>query len=98
MFHSMFLNVNRLRISKGNVIPRENSFLSFIYFTPIVLQIETDALRAQINRVKERVFKISCSYRFNETEMQQSKQKEVFHSFLLLFDNVFICIERFFMY
>ena len=30
--------------------------LSCIYFTSIVLQIETDAWSAQTNRVKERVF------------------------------------------
>ena len=44
---------------------------SFIYFTSIVLQIETDAWSAQTNRVKERVFNMSCSDWFNETEMQQ---------------------------
>ena len=42
--------------------------LSCIYFTSIVLQIGPDAWSAQINRVKERVFNMSCFDRFNETE------------------------------
>ena len=42
--------------------------LSYIYFTSIVLQVETDAWSAQTNRVKERVFNMSCFDRFNETE------------------------------
>ena len=42
--------------------------LSYIYFTSIVLQIETDARSAQTNRVKERVFNMSCFDWFNETE------------------------------
>ena len=42
--------------------------LSCIYFTSIVLQIGTDAWSAQTNRVKERVFNMSCFDRFNETE------------------------------
>ena len=45
--------------------------LSCIYFTSIVLQIETDAWSAQTNRVKERVFNMSCFDRFNETETQR---------------------------
>ena len=45
--------------------------LSCIYFTSIVLQIETDAWSAQTNRVKERVFNMSSFYRFNETETQR---------------------------
>ena len=45
--------------------------LSYIYFTSIVLQIETDAWNAQTNRVKERVFNMSCFDRFNKTETQR---------------------------
>ena len=45
--------------------------LSCIYFTSIVLQIETDAWSEQTNRVKERVFNMSCFDRFNETETQR---------------------------
>ena len=42
--------------------------LSYINFTSIVLQIETNAWSAQTNRVNERVFNMSCFDRFNETE------------------------------
>ena len=45
--------------------------LSYIYFTSIVLQIETDAWSAQTNRVKERVFNMSCFDRFNKTATQR---------------------------
>ena len=42
--------------------------LSYIYFTSIVLQVETAAWIAQTNRVKERIFNMSCFDRFNESE------------------------------
>ena len=64
----MFLHVNRLRISKEMSYLGRIIILSCIYFTSIVLQIGTDAWSAQTNRVKERVFNMSCFDRFNETE------------------------------
>ena len=78
--------------------PGRMIILSCIYFPSIVLQIESEAWSAQTSRVKERVFNMSCFDWFNETETQRNatmKQKEVFRSFLLLFDNAFLqCIER----
>ena len=82
----MFLNV---RTDWG--FQREMSYqeriiiLSFIYFTSIVLQIETDAWSAQTNRVKELVFNITCSDRFNENEMQRwNKSKSSVYFFCYL--------------
>ena len=63
-------------------IPRENNILSCIYFTSYVLQIEklftifnsaTNAL--ETNRVKERVFYMSCYYRF--TKLKRNDEIEV---------------------
>ena len=54
--------------------------LSCIYFTFILLKIEknsiilksaTNAWSAQTNRVKERVFNMSCFDRFNESKTQR---------------------------
>ena len=63
-------------------IPRENNILSYIYFTSFVLQIEklftifnsaTNAL--ETNRVKERVFYMSCYDRF--TKLKRNDEIEV---------------------
>ena len=63
-------------------IPRENNILSCIYFTSFVLQIEklftifnsaTNAL--ETNRVKERVFYMSCYDRF--TKLKRNDEIEV---------------------
>ena len=51
---------------------REMSYQGrMIILSSIVLQIETDAWGAQTNRVKERVFNMSCFDRFNKTETQR---------------------------
>ena len=62
-------------------IPRENNILSCIYFTSFVLQIEKlyyFKLRDQRNgnnRVKERVFYMSCFDRF--TKLKRNDEIEV---------------------
>ena len=62
-------------------IPRENNILCCIYFTSFVLQIEklfifnsvTNAV--ETNRVKERVFYMSCYDRF--TKLKRNDEIEV---------------------
>ena len=97
MFPQCFYMLTNSGLQREMSYPGRMIILSCIYFTSIVLQIETDAWSAQTSRVKEGVFNMSCFDWFNETETQRSatmKQKEVFRSFLLLFDNAFLCIER----
>ena len=92
-----FLHVNRLGISKGNFIyqvPRENnySFLHLLHFHRLtnrkkLLSWNPRPTRGahKTNRVKERVFHMSCFDRFNETEplwWNKSKCSAHFFSYL----------------
>ena len=78
-----FLNVNRLVDVKMKChIPRENNILSYIYFTSFVLKIEklfivfsSAANAVEINRVKERVFYMTCFDRL--TKLKRNDETEV---------------------
>ena len=91
MFPQCFYMLTDTRFQKEMSYQGRIIILSCIYFTSIVLQIETDAWSAQTHRVKERVFNMSCLT--GSTKLKRNDETKT--SVLLI---SFAIWQRFFMY